>query len=88
MKVSKYNYQTRCKSTHCAVLIVPKNSNKYEHKRAKSGLERTVSIKDPRYSDIDAILMMETVRQGFSDALTLIVTSAYTNGVDMTPAKC
>ena len=66
---------------------MPKNSNKYKYKRAKSGLERTVSIKDPRYSDIDAILMVETIRQGFRDALTLIVTSAYTNGVDVTPAS-
>ncbi len=47
---------------------------------------RTVGIENACYAYVDAILVVETVCQGFGDAFPLVVACAWTDGVDVAPA--
>ena len=48
---------------------------------------RTVGVEDTSHANLDAILTVEAVSQGFGDTLALVVASTGANGVDVTPAK-
>ena len=45
----------------------------------------TVSVENTCYSDVYTILSLESISQSLRDALPLIITSAGTDGVNVTP---
>lgn len=47
----------------------------------------TIGVEDTGDANVNAILSLEPVCEGFSNTLTLVVTSTRTDGVDMSPAK-
>ena len=48
---------------------------------------RPISVEDSRNANLDAILALKAIRQGFGDALPFIIASTGSDGIDMSPAS-